>query len=124
MNTDQGTIAPVDNEPGDLDAEAREDDGETAEADNKLEELADKYEDPEKSVHEHLKDGTKTGARDPPIVKLPPSMTREEWDRHKVTHTPYAPGCRHRVAARATRRQHPKKRKHSIIVPDIDGSCI
>ena len=38
------------------------------------------------------------------------------------THTPYEPGCRHCVVARAIRRKHPKRRKHNIVVPDVDGS--
>lgn len=84
--------------------------------------LADKHEDLEREVHAYPNVRNNTDARNLPIVKFPPNMTGEEWARHQVTHTPYAPGCRHCVAARPIRRQHPKMRKHNVIVPDIDGS--
>ena len=61
-------------------------------------------------------------ARKPPVIQAPPQMTREEWMRHQVTHTPYAPSCRHCVAARAVRDRHPRRRRHHHLVPDIDGS--
>ena len=113
----QDIIAPVNRELDDFG-----DGSEEAEIENKWEELADKHEDLERKVHEYLDEENKTGARNPPILKSPPNMTGEEWARHQVTHTPYAPGCRHCAAARAIRRQHPKTRKHNVIVPDIDGS--
>jgi hypothetical protein len=116
-DSQQEIIAPVNEEFDDLDG-----DSEVAETEDHWEELADKYEDLEKKVHEYLDDENKTDARNPPVARIPSTMTREQWTRHQVTHTPYAPGCKHCVAARAIRRRHPKKRRHNVIVPDIDGS--
>ena len=106
---------------GDLE-EAQEVESVTAEESNQWEELANKYEDLAQTVHEYIDDEDNAEARNPSIVKFPPSMTKDEWERHQVTHTPYAPGCRHCAAARAFRRQHPKRRKHNVIIPDVDGS--
>ena len=116
-NDKPDVIAPIAHEPGDL-----EGDNETAEAQDAWKRLANKYEDLEAKVHEYLEDETNADARDPPIVKFPPNMTKEEWDKHQVIHTPFAPGCKHCAAARPIRRRHPKKRKHNVLVPDIDGS--
>ena len=125
-NANQGTIAPVDATHDDLEAGIREGDSEEAEVDNNWERLANEYEDLATRVYNYLddEDGDHADVRGPPAVEPPPTMTREEWERHQITHThtPYAPGCRHCAAARAVRRKHPKRRKHNIIVPDIDGS--
>ena len=75
----------------------------TLDPDGKWEEFADKYEDLAQRVHDYIDDREDVEARNPPIVKPPPTMTKDEWEKHKVTHTPYAPGCRHCAAARALR---------------------
>lgn len=72
-------------------------------------------------MNEYMNDEQDLGTRKPPIVLAPPRMTREAWERHQATHTPYLPSCKHCAAARATRRKHPKKRKHLVLVPDVDG---
>ena len=77
----------MNNDPGDLEAEIREDEGETAEADGRWDELIGKYEDLARKVHDYLNDGSNAATRGPPIVKPPPSMTKEEWERHQATHT-------------------------------------
>ena len=121
-NDARGIIAPLDDDLGDLKVEDQVSDGGVVETNDKWEELANKYETLEKQVHDYLQEEAKTEGWNPPIVKFPPKMTREEWDKHQVTHTPYAPGCKHCVAARAIRRRHPRKRQHSIKVKDVDGS--
>ena len=91
-------------------------------AEDKWEELADKYDQLEKKMKDYLDDQQDVGVREPPVIKAPPKMTKEEWDKHQVTHTPYSPSCRHCVADRAVRYRHPRKRKHKHLVPDVDGS--
>ena len=72
-------------------------------------------------MNEYLNDNQILGVRKPPVVIAPPKMTKEDWERHQTTHTPYMPGCKHCAAARAVRQRHPKKRKHLVMVPDVDG---
>ena len=57
--------------------------------------------------------------RDPPMAKPPPMPTKEQFERHQTTHTPFAPWCKDCSAARAVRQQHPPKGRKAIIVPDI-----
>ena len=42
------------------------------------------------------------------LIKTAQQMTKEEWAKHQVTHTPYMASCKHCVAARAVRQQHPE----------------
>lgn len=98
----KGTIAPLIEDLVDLEDEERNSDGGVAETDDKWEELANKYENLEKKVHEYLQEESKADGRELPIVKFPPKMTKEEWDRHQVTHTHHM----HRAASIA-RQQGP-----------------
>ena len=66
-------IAALNNKFGDLDG-----DSEMAETQGKWEELADKYELLEEKVNEYLDGDASMDARDLPVVKCPPTMTREE----------------------------------------------
>ena len=116
------TLAPIGGGFGDCGDEAHSGPNDEAGAENNWEELANKYDQLEKQVKEYLDDNQENGTREPPIINAPPKMTKEEWENHQVTHTPYSPSCRHCVAARAVRYRHPRKRRHKHLVPEVDGS--
>ena len=90
--------------------------------DNKWEELANRYDELVEQVNEHFKEPTEQDRKGPPMVTPPQQPTKEQWERHPLTHTPYAPWCKHCVAARAVRRKHPKKGRTHWMVQDRDGS--
>ena len=88
-NNTTNTLAPLDgglgglggqDEAGDELEQGKSDEG-------AWDELANKYEQLEKQVQEHLDDQNNAGIREPPAVRAPTSMSKEEWDRHQVTHT-------------------------------------
>ena len=85
-----------------------------------VEQLDQKYQQLKNQVEEHFDDENGKACRLPPIVKAPPQPTREEFERHHAIHTPYAPWCKHCLAARATRTQHPSKGRKAVSVPDVD----
>ena len=80
-------LCPVDVSLDGRGEELDEQSGELGERDQQWEDLANKYEDLEAKVHEYLDEEADKQARNLPIVNPPPSMIKEEWDRHKVTHT-------------------------------------
>ena len=80
----------------------------------KVEELADQ-------IVRQFDDANEQSGRTPQIIKAPPQPTTAEFEQHQATHTPYAAWCRHCAAARAIRRQHPKKGRGAIIVPDVES---
>ena len=55
-----------------------------------------------------------------PTIKAPSKPTKEQWEIHQATHTPYEPWCKHCVAARANRQNHPNKGRRTVIVPDVE----
>ena len=115
-------LTPIGGGLGDCGGEAHDGPDDEDGAENKWEELADKYHQLEKQMKDYLDDEQDMGVREPPIVNAPPKMTKEEWENHQVTHTPYPLSCRRCVAARALRYRHPRTRKHKHLVPDVDGS--
>ena len=82
---------------------------------DKVEELADQ-------VTRHFDDNNDRDGRKPPITKAPLQPTREQFEQHQATHTPYDAWCKHCVTARAIRRQHVKKGRGATIVLDTDGN--
>ena len=60
-----------------------------------IEDLANTYEILETKVAEYVDDQEVSKLEGFPVVKIPSTPTREEHQRHQVTHTPYAPWCRH-----------------------------
>lgn len=107
---------------GDLEDETEgkhEDDCEGGD-ENPMEKLNSKYQNLKSKVEEYFDDENGKHYRAPPMVKSPPQPTREEFERHQVTHTPYAPWCKHCIAARAVRSQHPSKGRKATIVPDTE----
>ena len=115
-------LAPVDGGFGEREEEDHDGPNEREDAEHDWEKLADKYDQLEKKVKDYLDDQQDEGVREPPIINAPSNMTKEEWEKHQVTHTPYSSSCRHCVAARAVRYRHPRKRKHKHLVKDVDGS--
>ena len=83
---DNGIIAPID---GDLGDSVAENDEEEKETEGEWDTLADKYEELENKVHDYINEQHDMGKREPPIVRAPQPMTKEEWAKHQVTHTPY-----------------------------------
>ena len=83
--------------------------------------ISDKVEELAEKVAIHFEDENQNESRKPPIIRAPPQPTKEELERHQTTHTPYAAWCKHCVAARVVRRQHPHRGRGAIIVPDVDG---
>ena len=86
-------LAPVNGEFGDH--EGAHDGSEKGEgAEDEWEGLATKYEQLEQKVKEYLDDQQDMGAREPPVVNALVQMTKEQWEKHQVTHTPYSASCR------------------------------
>ena len=71
-----------------------------------MEKLDEKYQSLKDKMEEYFDDENGTRYRQPPVLRSPPQPTREEYERHQATHTPYAPWCKHCVVARAVRRHH------------------
>ena len=115
-------LAPMDGGLGGHGMEAHDGHNEDEGAKSEWEELADKYNKLEEKVRDHLDDQQNEGIRGPPVVSALPRMSKDERERHQVTHTPYSPSCKHCVAARAVRHRHPMARKHKYLVRDVDGS--
>ena len=100
-------------------SEVKGDEPEAENEDASEEDEADKLkkhvEDLSRRVAQHFEDEHEKQAVSPPLIKAPQQPTREEWEQHQTTHTPYKSWCPHCVAARAVRRKHPSKgRKHEI----------
>ena len=81
-----------------------------------------KVEELQRKVAEHFEDQNDQQKERTPIIKAPIQPTREQWDIHQITHTPYAPWRPHCVAARAVRRGHPSGQSRAHVVPDTDSS--
>ena len=80
-------LAPVNGGLGEREEGADDglEDGEGAQ--DEWEKLADKYDQFEKQVKEHLDDQQEPEIRDPPIIRAPTRMTPDQWAKHQVTHT-------------------------------------
>ena len=84
-------LAPMDGGLGDHGMEAHDGHNEDGGAKSEWEELADKYNKLEEKVRDYLDDQQNGGTREPPVVSAPPRMSKDEWERHQVTHTPLLP---------------------------------
>ena len=101
-NDSDKMIQTTTEESGDVDAEnesieKEEDEGQ----DQEWKVVADRVEDLTRKVAEYMDDEQAEGRQAPPMVKAPRQPTKEEYERHQTTHTPYEPWCRHCAAARA-----------------------
>ena len=56
------------------------------------------------------------------MVKAPQQFTKEEYQRHRLTHTPYEPWCKHCASGRTVRTQHGSRGRSTIIVPDVEAA--
>ena len=92
--------------------------------DNEWKVVAEKADDIARRTVEYFDDDNGKEAQPPPMIKAPRQPTREEYERHQATHTPYAAWRIHCATARAVRTQHPSKGRNTIIVPDIDRGII
>lgn len=72
-------------------------------------------------VEEYFDDSNGKVKREVPTIKAPHKPTKEDWEKHQATHTPYEPWCKHCLAGRAIRQQHPSKGRRPIAIPDIEG---
>ena len=124
---DEELVVPIQEEAGDL--ENGQETEEKVAAEEKVvdidmrpvwEKMQDKVEDLATKVTRHFEDNNDRTGWQPPMVKTPAQPTREEWFRHQLIHTPYAPWCRHCCAARAVRNNHQCANRRARLVPDVD----
>ena len=87
-----------------------------------MEVLVGKYEELKTKVEQYFDDNNLQSRSKVPVVSVPPKPTKEEWLQHQATHTPYAPWCKHCVAARAVRHAHPSKGRRAAVVGDVENS--
>ena len=106
-------------------AKPKQDENEEAdegdEGQGQWEKMAQQYEELETRVVEQFEDVQRGNENGPPVVKVPNKPTKEEWERHQVTHTPFADWCPHCAAARNARRNHPSHGRKGKMVPDIEA---
>ena len=110
-------------EYGDLEAEEVEQDEEEQSGgdEEEMEKLDAKYQQLKGKMEEFFDDDNARQHQSPPMVRSPTQPTKEEFEKHQTTHTPYAPWCKHCLAARAIRHKHPSKGRKAAIVPDIEN---
>ena len=89
---------------------------------DELEDLANKYEELKAKVEQYFDDDNHKSKSKIHVVSVPPKPTKEQWFQHHAIHTPYAPSCKHCVAARAVRHAHPSKRRRVAVVRDVNDS--
>ena len=86
------------------------------------ERMQEEVEDLNVRVARHFEDLNDNTDWAPPMVKFPLQPTKADWLSHQLAHTPYAPWCKHCIAARAVRDIHQRVDKRAKFVPDIDRS--
>ena len=110
MNND---LNPLGRGFGDEDDGDKEQEEDVAQRDE-MEELAQKYEKLKNQVDEYFDANNGEDRDEVPILKAPQKPTREQWERHQATHTPFAPWCKHCLAARNVRHKHPSKGRKAM----------
>ena len=107
-NTGSNLHALQGSESGDMEAEQieeRQENGDGGEQEQ-MEKLDAKYQQLRDKMEEYFEDEHGKQQRVPPMVKVPKSQIREEYERHQVTHTPFAIWCKHCVAASVIKTKH------------------
>lgn len=82
--------------------------------------MKDKVEDLSIRVARHFEDKSDETGWKPPMIKTPPQPTHDEWLRHQLTHTSFAPWCKHCNAGRAVRTSHQRADLRAKLVPDTN----
>ena len=86
-----------------------------------LEEIAEKYEELKAKVEQYF-DDTNGHTKDKVLVmRVLEKPTKEECLRHQATHTPFAPWCKHFLAARTTSYKHAAKGRRAVVARDAGG---
>ena len=85
-----------------------------------MEDLANKYEKLKTKVEQYLDDDNYKSRSKILVVNAQPQPTKEEWLQRQATHTPYAPWCKHCVAARAVRHAHPSEGRRAAAIKDVE----
>ena len=88
---------------------------------DELEELANKYEGLKIQAEDYFNNEHAQGKRDAIVVKAPSKPTKDQWEQLLATHTPFAPWCKHCLAARAVRNHHPSEGRKVMLVPDVEN---
>ena len=88
---------------------------------DELEEMAEKYEEFKAKVEQYFDDTSGHTKDKAPVVRVLEKPTNEEWLRHQATHTPFAPWCKHCLAARTTRYKHAAKGRRAVVARDAEG---
>ena len=82
--------------------------------------VQEKVEDLNVRFARHFEDTNDNTGWNPPMAKSPLQFTKEELMRHQLTHTLYAPWCRHCISSRAVRGNHQRAGIRAKLVPDVD----
>ena len=122
-------MAPIHDEAGGLESEGDGNGGAMEGSDEEVQgkekewqQIQSKVEDLNVRVARHFEDQNDNTGWQPPMVASPVQPTKEEWQRHQLTHTSYAAWCKHCNSARAVRCNHQSKEKRAKLVPDTDKS--
>ena len=59
--------------------------------------------------------------REVKVIKDPGLPSKEEYERHRTNHTPYATWCKHCLVTRAIRHAPPSKGRKAVVVPDTES---
>ena len=83
-------------------------------------EAREKIEDLETRMAEQFEDNNGNEYNKQLMLQAPAQPTQDEWNRHQLTHTPFAAWCPHCLASRNARRNHPKQGRKGRLVPDTE----
>ena len=116
-------FCPVEGELGDQkDEEEADEETWPDEERTQLEKISETHEQFNQQVEEHVDTENHQADRKVPILKAPVQPTREQWERHQATHTPFEFRRKRCQAGRAVRHKHPSKGRKTAIAPDIEGN--
>ena len=82
--------------------------------------VKENIEELETNIAEQFEDEMRQQRGGPPIIKALAKPTRNEWERHQTTRTPFVLWCQHCLAARNVRRSRPSRGRKGMLVPDAE----
>ena len=85
-----------------------------------MEEIAATYEQVKQQVETRFDMESRQRDRRIPVLKAPALFTKEHWEQHEATHTPFQLWCKHCKVVRAVRRPHPSKGRRFMVVFDVE----